>query len=152
MPQARVPSAKTWMLLNASPGAAEADSNWIFLTHTLKPLSGTLACQKMARQLTTAQHLWLSWFTPQVTMQMRNAGSLSSTPITQHLIAQNKKNNKRRKHRKNSNCSKTCMIHINCSKTFSTSYRNHIQLSCWLWPDLSKNPFAVTDLCWDFKC
>lgn len=62
LPEAWVPSAKTWMLLNASPAAAEADSHWIFFTHTLKPLSRTLACQKMARQLTTAQLLWLSWF------------------------------------------------------------------------------------------
>lgn len=87
LPQAWVPSAKTWMLLNASPAAAEADSNWIFFTHTLKPLSGTLACQKMAGQLTTVQLLWLSWFTPQITMQMRNAGFLSSTPITQLLTS-----------------------------------------------------------------
>lgn len=64
LPQAWVPSAKTGMLLNASPAAADADSNWIFFTHTLKPLSRTLACQKMAGQLTTAQFLWLSWFTP----------------------------------------------------------------------------------------
>lgn len=57
---------------------------------------------------------------------------------------------------KKSNCSKTCMIRINCSKTFSTSHRNHILLRCWLRPDLSKNPFVVTChptyLCWDFKC
>lgn len=55
LPQARVPSAKTW-ILNASPAAAETDAHWIF-THTLKPLTGTLACQKMAGQLTTAQLL-----------------------------------------------------------------------------------------------
>lgn len=50
--------------------------------------------------------------------------------LTQLLTILSLKNNKRRKYRKNSNCSKTCMIHINCSKTFSTSYRNHILLSC----------------------
>lgn len=87
LPQAWVPSAKTWILLNASPAGAETDSHWIFFTHTLKPLIGTLACQKMAGQLTTAQLLWLSWFTPQVTMQMRNAGFLSFTPITQLLTS-----------------------------------------------------------------
>lgn len=58
--------------------------------------------------------------------------------LTQLLTTPNLKNNKRRQYRKNSNCSKTCMTHINCSKTFSTSYRNHILLSCWLRPDLSK--------------
>lgn len=86
LPQARVPSTKTWiklLLLNISPAAAETDSNWIFFTHTLKPPTGTLACQKMAEQLTTAQLLWLSW----ITMQMRNAGSLSFTPITQLLTS-----------------------------------------------------------------
>lgn len=87
LPQAWVPSAKTWILLNASPAGAETDSHWIFFTHTLKPLIGTLACQKMAGQLTTAQLLWLSWFTPQVTMQMRNAGFLSFTPTTQLLTS-----------------------------------------------------------------
>lgn len=87
LPQAGVPSAKTWIFLSTSPSAAETDSDWIFFTRTLKPLTETHACQKMAWQFTTAQLLWLSRFISQVTMQMRNADSLSFTPVSPLLTS-----------------------------------------------------------------
>lgn len=87
--QAEVPSEKAWIILSTSPSPAETDSNWIFFTCMLKPLTETHACQKMAWQFATAQLLWLSRFISQVTMQMRNADFLSFTPIAP-LLPQNK--------------------------------------------------------------
>lgn len=95
LPQAGVPSAKTWILLSTCPSAAETDSNWIFFTRTLKPLTETQASQKMAWQFTTAQLLWLSQFISQVTMEMYNADSLSFTPVPPLLTPPLKKRKKK---------------------------------------------------------
>lgn len=73
LPQARVPSVKTWILLSR-----EIDSNCLFFTRTLKPH----ACQKIPWQFTTAQLIRLSQSISQVMMHMRNADSLSFTLIS----------------------------------------------------------------------